>query len=106
MPLSGVDLVEEHGGAVLAGTGGVVHRRRVVESGGFPSWGELLDELRDTCRIPEQADLPLVAEYIEADTERGGRDKLLSYILEAISARSDEPTESHRLLAELNIREL
>lgn len=106
VPISRADLVETYGQAILSGNAAAFIGAGMSRAALYPDWGELLTPMRDRCAIPDQSDLPLVAEYITLDKGNGGRDALVSHILAAMTAIPPEPTDSHMYLKKLAIKEI
>ncbi|WP_307866260.1 SIR2 family protein [Mycolicibacterium sp. GESEQ-9] len=102
-----LDLINIFGEAVLEGNAALFVGAGLSLDAGVPTWSDLLAELRGDCEVPEElTDLPLVAEYIDADVRHGGRDRLEHHILDLIVAANPTPTESHLLIPKLRVKEI
>ncbi|BBY62039.1 SIR2 family protein [Mycolicibacterium helvum] len=102
-----LELIDTFGAAVLEGNAALFVGAGLSLDAGVPNWSDLLDSLRSDCEVPaELTDLPLVAEYIDADRRHGGRDRLEHHILDQIVGANPTPTDSHRLIPKLRVKEI
>ncbi|WP_433464377.1 SIR2 family protein [Spirillospora sp. CA-128828] len=72
---------------------------------GFPTWGQLLATPQKQASIPNMTDMPLLAQYYVLLTP-GGREALETHILTQMSRVTANPTEGHRLIADLAIDDI
>ncbi|CAM5708332.1 hypothetical protein MAUB1S_05201 [Mycolicibacterium aubagnense] len=102
-----LELIDTFGAAVLEGNAALFVGAGLSLDAGLPGWSDLLNPLRSECDVPaELTDLPLVAEYIGTDAREGGRDRLEHHILDQIVLADPAPSESHRLIPKLRVKEI
>lgn len=102
-----LELIDTFGAAVLEGNAALFVGAGLSLDAGLPGWSALLNPLRSDCGVPDElADLPLVAEYIEVDVRKGGRDRLEQHILDQIVTANPAPSESHHLIRKLRVKEI
>lgn len=102
-----LELINTFGEAVLEGNAALFVGAGLSLDAGLPNWSDLLEPLRKECEVPDELeDLPLVAEYIDVDVRHGGRDRLEHHILDRIVAAKPTPTDSHRLIPKLRVKEI
>lgn len=103
MTVTGKELVASFAKAVAVGDAAVFVGAGTSQGAGLPGWGDLIKEARETAKVPESiSDAPLAAQYIAyAD---GGEGALHAAIKRKIDTAA-EPTETHRLLSHLPIRD-
>jgi hypothetical protein len=95
--------VEEFGAAIDAGQASTLVGAGLSSGTGYPGWGELVEAVAGRFGVPIGADLPLVAQYIENQTD--GKAALIEHLVHEIGSVAPVPTENHRLLAQLPIRD-
>jgi SIR2-like domain len=106
VPITRPALIETYGRAILAGNAAVFIGAGLSIDAGYPGWAKLLAPIQARCNIPDDKDLPLVAEYITLDAANGGRAPLENHILTTMAAVTTEPTSSHQDLKRLSIKEI
>jgi hypothetical protein len=100
------DFVERFGKAILSGNAAMFVGAGLSQAAGYPGWGQLLRPLQTRCGIPDQEDLPLVAEYIVLDSANGGRTALETHIERQLAATVPMHSSSHYDLNTLDIKEI
>ncbi|MEV0357752.1 SIR2 family protein [Nocardia sp. NPDC050697] len=99
------DLVDAFGEAVSVGNGALFIGAGLSVAAGLPTWSQLLKPLQDRAEVPNHHDYPLVAEYLANDKKNVGTEALREHILEVI-AQKIEPTDGHKLLAHIPVKEI
>lgn len=95
------EFVQAFGGAIEAGQASLLIGAGLSSDARYPGWKELLDPVAQKLDVPAVADLPQWAQYIE--NRDGGREALISHVVQQIGGVPPEPQENHRLLARLGI---
>lgn len=98
--------IDQFGRAILSGNAALFVGAGLSQAAGYPGWGRLLRPLQDRCDIPDDDDLPLVAEYIAVDHANGGRAALETHILREVEAIPPTPTDSHVAIEKLALKEI
>lgn len=93
--------IEGYCDAIEAGQASALIGAGLSLGAGYPTWDELLEPIAAEFGIPEAADLPLRAQYIENQPE--GRLRLGKHVAKTIAAVDPKPLENHILLAQLGI---
>ena len=93
--------IEDYGTAIDTGQASLLIGAGLSVGAGYPEWAELLDPVAAEFSVPEMADLPLRAQYIENQPD--GRNRLRSHVATKIGAVVPKPLENHLLLAQLGI---
>ena len=105
VPIDQYDLVDRFGRATETGVGAVFVGAGLSVPAGLPGWDAVLAGLIEEENLPAQVrDLTLLAEYYE-QTVPGGRARLEHHLLTQL-AEVSEPTQGHRLVAALPVREV
>lgn len=105
MPIDQYELVDRFGQACNDAVASLFVGAGLSMDAGLPGWEGLLTELAERADVPTSlADLPLVADYIEHEPSVG-RGALEHHLLAQLHGVG-EPTEGHRLVAELPVREV
>lgn len=99
------DLIDNFGQALLDGTGALFIGAGLSLDAGLPSWGNLLNPIRERADVPWLDDLPLMAEHI-ANSTKAGRTALDAEILKQITAKNIQPQPGHSLINRLPVREI
>jgi hypothetical protein len=99
------DLVNQFGQAMLDGNASLFVGAGLSAAAGLPSWGAILEPARVEASLPEMNDYPLLAEYFVQST-RGGREKLQDLLWDGTAVAGAEPTDGHRHIAQLPLREI
>lgn len=105
MTIDQYELVDRFGQACNDGVASLLVGAGLSMAAGLPGWERLLTELAQRANVPATlSDLPLVADYIEHEPSvgRGALERHLAVQLIGVG----EPTEGHRLVAELPVREI
>ena len=106
MAIDAYDLVNRFGAAAELGVAALFVGAGLSRGAGLPDWNDLMEMPRARAGVPAAVrDLPLVAEYYEQDPQ-GGRASLMDHLLRSTAAGHTEPSEGHRLLAKLPVREI
>jgi hypothetical protein len=99
------DFVDQYGRAVDARRATVLLGAGASIGAGYPSWNKLLEPLRNELGVPDTfVDLTQIAQYLENTTH--GRERLVANICSAIGSIPPEPTEIHRLIAQIPLDEI
>lgn len=100
------ELIEALGAACDNGNASVFVGAGLSLAAGLPDWGKLLEAPRVELDLPEMADLPLMAEYIERDPEYG-RARLVAHMLTQMSLPADTAVPPvHASLARLPVEQV
>jgi hypothetical protein len=97
--------LENYGEALEARRATVLVGAGISIGAGYPSWDGLLEPHRAQLGVPDDVvDLPMIAQYVE--NQEGGRQRLVEAICQAIGSVPPNPSENHRLLAQLPLDEV
>jgi hypothetical protein len=99
------DLVNQFGQAMLDGNASLFVGAGLSMAAGLPSWGAILEPARVEAQLPAMTDYPLLAEYYVQNTH-GGREKLGDLLWDETAAAGAVPTDGHRHIADLPLREI
>lgn len=99
-------LVHQFGQAMLDGNASLFVGAGLSIAARLPSWNDILEPARAEADLPrDMTDYPLLAEYYVQNTP-GGREKLEDLLWEGTAGAGAEPTDGHRYIAELPLRQI
>jgi SIR2-like domain len=107
-PLSVEDFIDRYAAWVEARTAVVLAGAGVSHDAKFPAWGPLVQPFARQIGLSKKAmgtDYPFVVEAYTQHAPSGGQSLLDALVKKMRSVRNPQPTELHRLLAELPIDE-